>query len=109
MRKKVFTDNDRAMSVEIGQRLRDVRNAAGLSQSELGEQIGVTFQQIQKYEKGVNRVSVPKLIQICKVLDCAPTVFLDPYLDGPTVPGGPLLARLTVAESKLAKIRNLAA
>ena len=109
MRKKVFTDNDRAMSAEIGQRLRDARNAVGLSQSELGEQIGVTFQQIQKYEKGSNRVSVPKLIQICKVLGCAPAMFLDPYLGGSPAPGSPLLARLTSAEGKLAKIRSLAA
>lgn len=109
MRKKVFTDNDRAMSVEIGQRLRGVRNAAGMSQSELGEQIGVTFQQVQKYEKGTNRVSVPKLIQICKVLGCAPAVFIEPHLEAQSIDGGPLLARLTAAEGKLAKIRNLAA
>src|SRR5262249_4130278 len=43
--------------------------AAGLSQTELGEAIGVTFQQVQKYEKGRNRVGAGRLTQIARVLD----------------------------------------
>lgn len=46
----------------IGERLRAGRNAADLSQAELGDKLGVSFQQIQKYEKGTNRVSCGALV-----------------------------------------------
>jgi transcriptional regulator with XRE-family HTH domain len=48
------------------------RNMLGLSQTEMGEQIGVTFQQVQKYEKGVNRIGASRLLQICTVLQVTP-------------------------------------
>jgi transcriptional regulator with XRE-family HTH domain len=44
------------VDVEVGQRIRVLRNDAGISQTVLAEELGVTFQQVQKYEKGVNRV-----------------------------------------------------
>ena len=50
--------------VEVGQRIRARRMAKGMSQTELGEKIGVTFQQVQKYENGANRVSAGRSIQI---------------------------------------------
>ena len=46
------------IDVEIGARVRQARVAAGLSQSELGAHLGISFQQVQKYEKGKNRVAV---------------------------------------------------
>ncbi len=54
----------------IAERIRLARLAKGLSQERLGEALGVTFQQVQKYEKGVNRVSAGRLHQIAAVLDC---------------------------------------
>ena len=54
--------------VEIGARVRALRMAAGMSQEKLGDACGITFQQIQKYEKGVNRVSASPLYRIAKLL-----------------------------------------
>jgi transcriptional regulator with XRE-family HTH domain len=56
------------VDIEVGQRIKIQRLAAGLSQTELGESIGVTFQQVQKYEKGANRVGAGRLTQIADVL-----------------------------------------
>jgi transcriptional regulator with XRE-family HTH domain len=53
---------------EIGKRVRTLRLQRGLSQTELGNQISVTFQQVQKYEKGTNRISAGRLQRIAEVL-----------------------------------------
>jgi transcriptional regulator with XRE-family HTH domain len=53
---------------EIGQRVRSLRLQRGLSQTELGQLISVTFQQVQKYEKGANRISAGRLQRIAEVL-----------------------------------------
>jgi transcriptional regulator with XRE-family HTH domain len=53
---------------EIGQRVRALRLQRGLSQTELGNLIEVTFQQVQKYEKGANRISAGRLQRIAEVL-----------------------------------------
>ena len=65
------------IDVEVGQRIRIQRLAAGLSQSELAERIGVTFQQVQKYEKGMNRVGAGRLTKIARVLNVAVGSFFD--------------------------------
>ena len=54
--------------VEIGRRIRTHRLRRGLSQAELARRIGVTFQQLQKYEKGENRVRPARLIEIARAL-----------------------------------------
>jgi len=54
---------------KLGAKIRTRRVAAGMSQDELGKTLGVTFQQVQKYEKGVNRVSAVRLEQIAGALD----------------------------------------
>jgi transcriptional regulator with XRE-family HTH domain len=61
----------RASAVDryIGSRMRDQRLALNMSQAQLGRELGVSFQQIQKYEKGVNRVSAARLYSICKALN----------------------------------------
>ncbi|HEY2136635.1 MAG TPA: helix-turn-helix transcriptional regulator [Xanthobacteraceae bacterium] len=56
------------VDVLVGQNVRICRLQKGLSQGELGERIGVTFQQVQKYEKGANRVGASRLNQIANVL-----------------------------------------
>jgi transcriptional regulator with XRE-family HTH domain len=53
---------------KLGEKIRTRRVVAGMSQAELGKALGITFQQIQKYEKGVNRVSAVRLEQIAKAL-----------------------------------------
>jgi transcriptional regulator with XRE-family HTH domain len=52
----------------IGQKLRLRRNMLGLSQMEVAEKVGVSFQQLQKYEKGTNRVGAARLNQLAKIL-----------------------------------------
>ncbi|NBJ13568.1 helix-turn-helix domain-containing protein [Microvirga arsenatis] len=53
---------------EIGSRVRMRRVSIGMSQEKLGDMLGLTFQQVQKYEKGMNRISVARLVEIAKIL-----------------------------------------
>lgn len=53
---------------EIGTRVRVRRVSIGMSQEKLGEMLGLTFQQVQKYEKGMNRISVGRLVDIARIL-----------------------------------------
>lgn len=57
-----------ALDEEIGERIRSLRLRRGLSQSELGARLGVSFQQIQKYEAGTNRISASRLLDIAMAL-----------------------------------------
>ena len=61
----------------IGQNIRANRLTQGLSQSELAKRIGVTFQQVQKYEKGTNRVGGSRLIQIAEALSIPAVALLE--------------------------------
>ncbi|HYG87199.1 MAG TPA: helix-turn-helix transcriptional regulator [Azospirillum sp.] len=75
------TDNDEggpdAVDVHVGSRIRLRRTLMGMSQTALGEAVGLTFQQIQKYEKGGNRVSASRLWQFGQVLDVPVSFFFD--------------------------------
>src|ERR1700738_5122834 len=73
------------VDVEVGHRIRIERLARGLSQTALANQLGVTFQQVQKYEKGVNRVGAGRLARIAEVLG-VPISF---FFEGPKGPMGP--------------------
>jgi transcriptional regulator with XRE-family HTH domain len=66
-----------AMDAAVGKHIRAFRNAAGLTQTEVADQIGVTFQQLQKYENGTNRVSAGRLTQIANVLNIPLTAFFE--------------------------------
>ena len=57
----------------------------GMSQEKLGDALGVTFQQVQKYEKGMNRIGASRLQDIAKILDAPPSFFFE---DGPTADSG---------------------
>ena len=61
----------------VGGRLRAIRRYAGMSQSGLADRLGITFQQVQKYEKGSNRVSASKLYEAAAVLRVEPGAFFD--------------------------------
>ena len=63
--------------LEIGQKIRALRVAKGVSQTTLGDGLGVTFQQVQKYEKGANRVSAGRLQKIAEMLDTPITFFYE--------------------------------
>lgn len=66
----------------VGARIRRFREQAGLSQGELGERLGVSYQQIQKYERGTNRVSVDTLVRLGRILNHPLVAFLDPVETG---------------------------
>ena len=72
------------INAEVGHRIRQARVTAQLSQSALGHLIGVTFQQVQKYERGTNRVSIATLLAVCRSLDLNPS----DILAGLIPPGG---------------------
>lgn len=57
------------IDIYVGARVRSCRESRGLSQDALARQIGISFQQLQKYEKGTNRISVGRLQEIARVLD----------------------------------------
>jgi transcriptional regulator with XRE-family HTH domain len=61
----------------IGTRMRARRIQIGMTQEKLADQLDLTFQQIQKYEKGTNRISVGRFLQICRVLNVESDYFFD--------------------------------
>jgi len=61
----------------VGARLKLRRVVVGLSQSKLGEALGITFQQIQKYEKGSNRIGASRLQELARVLEVPPAYFFE--------------------------------
>jgi transcriptional regulator with XRE-family HTH domain len=69
------------IDVHVGSRVRQRRVLTGLSQSRLGEQIGVTFQQMQKYESGANRISASRLYRLSQVLGIQVQYFFDDVPD----------------------------
>jgi len=65
------------VDVHVGGRLKQRRTLMGLSQEKLASQVGLTFQQIQKYEKGANRITASRLFQFGRILDVPPSFFFD--------------------------------
>jgi transcriptional regulator with XRE-family HTH domain len=65
------------VDVHVGQRLRQRRVLVGLSQEKLARMVGITFQQVQKYERGANRIVASRLYQLAKVLDVPVSYFFD--------------------------------
>lgn len=68
------------IDIEVGRRIRARRLSTGLSQSSLAKGLDLTFQQVQKYEKGVNRVGAGRLQRIAHILDVPVTFFFDGQL-----------------------------
>ena len=79
------TETPDAVDLHVGDRVRAERVRRGWSQSELGAAIGVSFQQVQKYERGANRISASMLARIAKALDTAVADFFPPD-DAPPEP-----------------------
>ena len=76
------------MDVQIGQRLRERREALDMTQKQFGQMLGVSFQQVQKYERGVNRVSAPTLILAAQALRCLAADLLGETLPDEGLDGG---------------------
>lgn len=92
---------------EIGARLRSARRACRMSQTALGEVIGVTIQQVQRYEVGENRLSAAALIRVARALDLSPLDLLGPPADGET-PGDHALLVDDHAEALLRAYKDIA-
>lgn len=68
--------NPHPTDVHVGKMIKKRRGLVGVSQEALADQIGITFQQVQKYERGSNRVSASRLCEISRVLKTNPQYFL---------------------------------
>lgn len=73
------------IDIHVGSRVRMRRILLGMSQEKLGEALNLTFQQVQKYEKGTNRIGASRLQQISKTLNVPPSYFFD---GAPSFEGG---------------------
>ena len=69
--------NPNPIDVHVGSRVRLRRTLLGMSQEKLGDAIGLTFQQVQKYERGANRVGSSRLFDLARVLDVPVSYFFD--------------------------------
>jgi Predicted transcriptional regulators len=69
------------VDVHVGSRVRLRRTLLGLSQEKLGEAVGLTFQQIQKYERGANRIGASRLFEFSRILDVPVSFFFDDMSD----------------------------
>ena len=67
------------MDVHVGQRVRMRRTMLGMTQQQLGKALGITFQQIQKYERGVNRIGSGRLYRLSSILDVPVSFFFEEY------------------------------
>lgn len=76
-RKSVIKDGPNPIDVHVGARLKLRRHLLGMSQSALGDAVGLTFQQVQKYERGANRIGSSRLYEFSKLLDVPVSFFFD--------------------------------
>lgn len=79
---EVSTKAPDPMDIALGAAVRIRRRTIGMSQEALAEQCGVSFQQIQKYENGANRISFSRLVQIARALRCRVTDLMDVFDGG---------------------------
>jgi transcriptional regulator with XRE-family HTH domain len=87
-RRTAKRDGPHPIDVHVGARIRHRRAVLGLNQTELAERVGVTFQSIQKYERGTNRVSASRLQEIAEVLNVPISHFFEGLSASETVISG---------------------
>ena len=80
------------VDIQVGAKVKSRRLILGLSQEELAKSIGLTFQQVQKYERGTNRISVSRLVEICKALKVPVDYFFESGTSSVTKSAGKSLA-----------------
>lgn len=81
-RKTITEDGPDPVDVHVGTRLRQRRTLLGMSQEKLAAAFGVSFQQIQKYERGANRVSASRLHQLTRILNVPVGYFFEGMTEG---------------------------
>jgi transcriptional regulator with XRE-family HTH domain len=98
-RRRRRSEHPDPVDVHVGARMRMRRTLLGLSQEKLGDALGLTFQQVQKYERGANRVGASRLHQLSRALDVPVSYFFDEMSDGDPSPPGPPAADDPPAEA----------
>jgi transcriptional regulator with XRE-family HTH domain len=78
------TGKPNPVDVHVGSRVRLRRTLLGLSQEKLGDALGLTFQQVQKYERGANRIGASRLFDLSRVLDVPVSFFFDDMAEDAT-------------------------
>lgn len=86
------------VDVHVGSRIRLRRTLLGMSQERLGDALGLTFQQVQKYERGVNRVGASRLFDLSRILDVPINFFYENMTDAAS--GGGARSATGFAESQ---------
>ena len=89
------------IDIHVGSRIRLRRTLLGMSQERLGEALGLTFQQVQKYERGVNRVGASRLFDLSRVLDVPISFFFDDMPDSLAASYGGQVSRRTTGFSEM--------
>ncbi|HSS12988.1 MAG TPA: helix-turn-helix transcriptional regulator [Rhizomicrobium sp.] len=83
------------IDIQVGNRVRIRRMLIGMSQERLGDLLGLTFQQVQKYEKGVNRIGAGRLFEVARILNVPVDFFYEGVNDGASganeVDGAPVM------------------
>lgn len=98
------------IDIEVGARIRDFRKIRGVTQSGLATALGVSFQQVQKYEKGTNRISVGSLVAICRLLHIEPMDLLGVYFGHEESDANlTLVAEVKFLRTKISDIQQLCA
>ena len=92
--------------IAVGARVKTRRKRLGMSQSTLAERIGVTFQQVQKYEKGTNRIGSSRLAQIAAVLGVSPASLFGEGEDGANL--APRSSEMTTIEEMMSTAEGAA-
>jgi len=76
---KGSSENPDGIDIHVGSRVRTRRSVLGLSQENIAEALGLTFQQVQKYERGSNRISASRLFQLAQLLDVSVNFFFEGF------------------------------
>ena len=98
---QVSAEGPDPVDVHVGSRMREMRLLRGLSQTALGRELGVTFQQIQKYERGANRLSASMLWHAADALNVPISYFFDQIR-----PGQPIPEQVQASPDEIAMVRH---
>jgi len=106
---KIMNKSPHAVDLQVGANIRLLRLRSGVSQESLAERLGITFQQVQKYEKGANRISASRMVMVCRALGCqigdlfngTEDVSLGSGADVALLPAGDRQSRASIRASQL--------
>jgi transcriptional regulator with XRE-family HTH domain len=105
------TTDTKKITEAVGARIKEIRSLKGMSQEALGKFCGITFQQIQKYEKGTNRVSAARLVQMAQAFDVDVCVFFAGFrhetAEDPIAGLGEIIAENRALKERLQEIRRI--